>query len=260
MCDTEKNELSAEGIRKYIVNENLRNIDIFCYSETDSTNTRAKMHAQGGGGVSVFVADGQTAGRGRRGRSFNSERGAGLYISLITFPRGSAQDAVRITARAAVVLCRAIEALSSVSPKIKWVNDLTVNNKKLAGILTEGAIDESGELSYAVCGMGINLYKRSFPSEIADIATSIEDISGERISRAALAAMIIEGLLSEDNGEFMDDYRRLSSVIGETVTVYRGEECFSARAIDISDAGELIVERDGSEVRLFSGEVSIKKV
>lgn len=236
---------------------------IFRYEITDSTNTRAREYAKSERPElpAVFIADGQTSGRGRRGRSFDSESGAGLYISILFKPCGAARDAVKITLRAAVSLCRALRSACGLSAEIKWVNDLLVGGKKLAGILTEGEIDSNGNLEYAVCGIGVNLNSRKFPPELSDIVTTVEDNTGKRPDREELT----EALLSEffgdaDDFEIIEEYRRLSAVVGRRVEVRKlTGETFYARALEITDGGELVVEReDGSLESLISAEVSLK--
>ena len=236
---------------------------IFKYGMTDSTNTRAREYAKSENAVfpAVFTADGQTAGRGRRGRSFDSECGAGLYISFLFKPRGAASDAVKITLRAAVALCRALSRVLGLEAEIKWVNDILVDGKKLAGILTEGEINASGEFEYAVCGVGVNLASRTFPPELADIVTTVEDKTGKKPDREALAwALISEFFGDADDSEIMEEYRRRSAVIGKRVEVHKlTGEVFSATAVEITDAGELVVEDEyGRRESLISAEVSLK--
>lgn len=236
---------------------------LFRYEITDSTNTRAREYAKSENPIfpAVFIADGQTEGRGRRGRSFDSEKGAGLYISFLFKPHGMARDAVKITLRAAVALCRVLEKVCGIEPKIKWVNDILVGGKKLSGILTEGEIDSNGELEYAVCGIGVNLNSRKFPPEISDIVTTVEDITGKKPDREALIeSLISEFFMEVRDSEIIKEYRRRSAVIGKPVKVHKlTGEIFSARALDITDNGELLVEdENGSRETLISAEVSLR--
>lgn len=236
---------------------------IFRYEMTDSTNTRAREYAKSENPQlpAVFIADGQSAGRGRRGRSFDSECGSGLYISFLFKPHGAARDAVRITLRAAVALSRALSRVCGLNTEIKWVNDILVGGKKLAGILTEGEIDSNGRLEYAVCGIGVNLNSRAFPPELTDIATTVEDSTGAKPDREALVEALISEFFSDtDDSEIMEEYRRLSAVIGKSVEVHKlTGEVFSATAIAITDGGELVVEDGyGRRESLISAEVSLK--
>ncbi len=236
---------------------------IFRYDVTDSTNTRAREYAKNENATfpAIFIADGQTDGRGRRGRSFDSERGAGLYISILFKPRGAASDAVKITLRAAVALCRALSRVSGVEAEIKWVNDILIEGRKLAGILTEGEINSRGEFEYAVCGIGVNLASRTFPPQLSEIVTTVEDKTGKKPDREALVeALISEFFRDADDSEIMQEYRRRSAVIGKRVEVHKlTGEVFSATAVEITDLGELIVEDEyGCRESLISAEVSLK--
>ncbi len=245
--------------------ENLKmlgvDIPVVFYDLTDSTNTRAKEFAKsrddGERSPVLFVANGQTAGRGRMGRCFVSNEGSGIYMSLLLYPEGKGYDTTRATAEAAVALARAVESLSGAHPKIKWVNDLYLGNKKLAGILCEGELLQSGEIGYLVVGMGINIYKNSISEEISTIATSIEAETNSAPDRSDLTAMIAKELLNT-NGDVYSEYKSRSLVIGRSVTVIGANESYTAKAIDIGEDYSLIVERDGKTERLFTGEVSLK--
>lgn len=235
----------------------------FRYEITDSTNTRAREYAKEhfADEPVLFVADAQSAGRGRRGRSFDSQKGGGLYLSLLFKPTGQECDAARITVRAAVALARALEKVAGLSVCIKWVNDITVGGKKLAGILTEGEICENGGFRYAVCGIGVNLYSREFPPELADIVTTVEDCVGIKADKDKLLEVLTEEFFSESGfSEIIGEYRKRSSVIGHRVEVRRiSGEVFSAKAIAITDSAALLVEtEDGRREELISAEVSVR--
>lgn len=239
--------------------------EIFYYEKTDSTNTRAREYAKefrNNREPKLFIAEEQTAGRGRRGRSFFSEGGVGIYMTLLLYPDERGRDAARLTARAAVALTDALCKLTSLSPKIKWVNDVYVKSKKLSGILAEGEMSSDGKAGFVILGMGINVYKTAFPDDISSIATSIEDECGERISREALCCEIIKNLLAEPESEeeILKKYREKSLVIGREITVLPiGKEPYPARAVDILNDYSLLVKTDsGESISVFSGEVSVK--
>ena len=141
-------------------------IPVFCSDSTESTNLDAKKYAEEHPETpcALFIADSQTAGRGRLGRSFLSQGGVGLYFSLLLRGVGEAMDALSLTTYSAVALCRALRRVSDIEPKIKWVNDIYVGEKKLAGILTEGRLctEESGKLDYAIIGIGVNVARQDF--------------------------------------------------------------------------------------------------
>lgn len=256
-------EAMKEVINGVFANSCLQNVKLFKYDVTDSTNTRAREYAARGydGAPAVFMADGQTAGRGRRGRSFDSARGAGLYVSILFKPDNT--DPVLITVRAAVAVARALEAVCGLRAGIKWVNDITVGGKKLAGILTEGGFGADGKLDYAVCGIGINTVSRSFPDGLSDIATAIEDETGSAPERDRLAERILLEFFSADGAdEVIREYRERSVIIGRRVEVRRlSGEIYRAKAVGITDAGALTVELDsGIREELISAEVSVKNI
>lgn len=230
----------------------------------DSTNEQAKrLAANGAPDGTVVIARQQTGGKGRRGRSFFSPPGSGLYMSLLLRPDFPVEETGLLTSLTAVAVAEAIESLAPVSVGIKWVNDLFIGSKKLCGILTEAAMDmESGTLEYIVIGIGVNVGKTHFPPELADIATSIGNESPRPICRAALAAEILNRLedrmASAGTGRFLEESRRRSIVLGKTVTVTQGSASYPARAIDIDDEGRLILETAEGIRHLGSGEISVK--
>ena len=233
--------------------------DIIFYEQTDSTNTRAKEYAKQSAEKrpTVFIANSQTAGRGRRGRSFISESGTGIYISFLTYPNERGADATSATACAAVSLAKAVEMLCNCKTQIKWVNDLYLGGKKLAGILTEGEMDEDGKIAYQIVGMGINVYKKAIANEISTIATSLEGELEDAPDRSHLAAFIIKEFLNQ-SGDCYEEYKSRSFVIGKRVTVIKASESYEATIIDINPDYSLTIERDGKTEKLFTGEISIR--
>ena len=230
----------------------------------DSTNTRAKaLAATGAPHGYLVIAESQSGGKGRMGRAFFSPRHSGVYVTYVLRPQMLAEKAVMITSMAAVAVARAIEAVADVDVKIKWVNDLYINDKKVCGILCEASVDfETGGLEYAVLGIGVNVEAMRFPPELEDIATSLENECGHSVSRSRLIAEIsnqLEALYGQlETGEFMAESRARSNVIGRDVTVIRGQERFEARALDIDDAGRLVIRAENGVMRVGSGEISLK--
>ena len=231
----------------------------------DSTNIRAKLlAAQGAPHGYLVAADSQETGRGRFGRQFFSPPHSGIYITYVLRPKLPAERAVMITSMAAVAVARAIEALCDVDVKIKWVNDLYINDRKTCGILCEASMDfESGQLEYVALGIGVNVAKQEFPEELRDIATSIGNECGENISRSRLIAEIsnqIAALYGQlETGEFMQESRARSNVIGRDVTVIRGDARFEAHAVDIDNQGRLVIRTpDGAISKVGAGEISLK--
>jgi BirA family biotin operon repressor/biotin-[acetyl-CoA-carboxylase] ligase len=232
------------------------------YDTVGSTNTVAKEMASDISGDALFIAKRQSGGRGRMGRSFSSDEG-GLYLSYLTHPSISADDALLLTVYASVAAAEAIEALSDIKVGIKWVNDIVAGGKKLAGILTEGAFAEDGEhFSYAVIGIGINVCKREFNGELADIATDIETQCGSAPDVAQLAAQIAQGLAlftHASTAEYMEKYRSRSVVTGKRVRVISSSGEYAADAIGFTDRGALVIQKeDGTRAELSTGEISIR--
>lgn len=262
--------LTKRKLRGRLINNSLQNLKVFFYDETDSTNTRAKCYAESLSPTerecAIFVARRQTAGRGRLGKSFISGGESGIWLSMLLYPDKAAPE--DITVYAATVLVKAlgdtIGDKVKCEPKIKWVNDLYLGDKKLSGILTEGAFNTAGGLRYAVCGIGMNLYKTELPPEIRDIATDIESECNLIIDRATLIANIAKRFFSElhtaGSPEVIKAYKESSFIIGNEITVIGKEESYPATAVDIDDKCALIVRRDedGALVKLNCGEVSIR--
>lgn len=235
--------------------------------EVPSTNTVAKRWAiEGAPHGALVVAQKQTAGKGRLGRTFESPPG-GLYMSVVLRP-GTAQPQANpalITAAAAVATCRAVQELCAIQLAVKWVNDLYRGGKKCCGILSEaGTGIESGHIDYIVVGIGINYSTPtpSFAPEVRRLATSLYPEGGAPAPRAKLCAAVYGQLMNDfaalHTKEFLPEYRRHSNVLGKMVTV-AAPVPYKARAIDIDEEARLVVEdAAGQRHILSSGEISVK--
>ena len=233
--------------------------DVDVLEMAESTNDVAKQRAPVSGNLAV-IAKSQTRGRGRLGREFVSPEG-GLYLSAIVRPDLHVSESGRITAYSAVAVARAVESVCGLDVKIKWVNDLYVNGRKLCGILTEGSVGmEGGMLDYAVIGIGVNAHN-VLPEPLKSIATSIEEESGKRVDINELSARILDNLSALPReikrNDFVREYRKRSFLIGRAVTAGEYGEVV---VIDIDDDCALIVERNGERIRLMTGEVSVRTV
>lgn len=229
----------------------------------DSTNTEAKRRTKSATGSVLYLAEEQTGGRGRLGKSFVCPRSAGIYASLFCRPEMGAEDGLILTAAAAVAVRRAIASLADISPWIKWVNDIYVDKKKAVGILTEGAVDhESGMLEYAVIGIGINTHPAD-RGEVNEIATDLETEAGIPICREELLAGVITELLKliahPDRAAIAEEYVRGADMRGRRVTVTRAGRTEGATALGVNSDLSLSVEfEDGHKESLISGDVSLK--
>ena len=262
----ESDVISAQGIKKYL-GRTAGNPDIKVYRTITSTNTVLKeMASEGAAEGTVLVAAEQTAGKGRMSRKFHSPGGTGLYLSILLRPKMKAQEALFITTAAAVAVARTVEEVSGKQAGIKWVNDVLIDRKKICGILTEASFDlESGELEYAVCGIGVNICppEGGFPEEIKNIAGGVFDAPPAGDVKNRIAAGIIEKFMEYyanlPEHSFFEEYVRRSVIVGKEIVVLGKDKPRKATALSINQNCNLTVRYDdGTEETLSSGEVSIK--
>lgn len=239
---------------------------IYRYESVDSTNTVAKTMAHDGAAHgTVVLAEHQTAGRGRLGRSFESPAGAGIYMSMILRPNCRPDRLMHLTCAVAVAICDGVESALGFRPEIKWINDLVAEGKKLAGILTELSVNpQTGLVDFAIVGVGLNCNQcpEDFPQNLRDIACSAAMITGQPVDRQRLAESMIAALLEMDlsrKGEIMERYRLDCLTIGKEVVVVQGQARRQGRAVDMDEDGGLIVEfSDGIRQTVNCGEVSVR--
>lgn len=239
--------------RDRIVSQLNNDYTVTVLAEIPSTNTALKERAAQDAAIgTTLIAARQTGGRGRLGRQFHSPEG-GLYLSTLIAPTDTA------TCCAAVAAARAIESLCEAKIDIKWVNDLYLNGRKVAGILAEGVLSPDGALTAVVLGIGINVGEMTFPDELQTIATSLGN-EGFALAREDVAAAFLGALTHAlTDPTAMEEYRRRNLVLGRQVTVVQGNRTFTATAQAITDDGYLVVcTADGTPHTLSSGEVSIR--
>ena len=257
--------LSEEGIRRHLRHQELK---LRVYRSITSTNTMLKtLAAEGAPSGLALIAGEQTAGRGRMGRSFYSPPGTGLYLSLLLRPAMRAEEAVCLTACAAVAVAETLEDLSGRETCIKWVNDVIMDGRKVCGILTEAGVDcENGMMNYVIIGSGVNLRapEGGFPAELRSIAGAAFEAEEIPELRCRMAAGILDRLMEyaaepAAPGVFAA-YRRRSLVLGQAINILTpGREPVPAVALDLMEDYSLLVRyADGSTGRLNSGEVSVR--
>lgn len=239
------------------------------FDSIESTNTTAKdLARQGAPNGTVLIADHQTCGRGRRGRSFHSPAGAGIYMSVILRPQCLPTQIMHLTCAAAVAACDAVEAAAGIRPGIKWTNDLVFGKRKIAGILTELSMASTGALDYAIIGIGINCCQSEsdFPEEIRQIAGSLASVTGNPVQRETVAAALMdaffcmsETLLTEKNA-LMEQYRKDCITLGQEISVVKADgNSRHGTALSIDEDGALLVRfSDNSLETVNSGEVSVR--
>jgi BirA family biotin operon repressor/biotin-[acetyl-CoA-carboxylase] ligase len=264
----DNNKLSADLIQPLLRTKELgRNMTV--YDTVESTNNITKeLDSNSAPNGTTTVANHQTAGRGRRGRTFVSPEGSGLYMSTIVRPKFSIEYAPMITAAAACAVAEAIEYFCGSQIMIKWVNDLYLNNKKICGILTEASFGlEMRTLDCAVIGIGINVLSvnDSFDAELLKIASSVEDETGKFINRNKLCAEVLNRLENYmgriENRSFLEEYRRREYLTGNMVTANVGNRSVVGEAIGVDDNANLIVRTPSGEVvHLNSGEANLCRI
>ncbi len=242
---------------------------LLCLDVVDSTNTECKRQAMAGAPEGLVVtAEEQTGGRGRRGRNFQSPKGAGLYLSALLRPKLPPQQVSDFTAWVAVAVCDGIEACCGIRPQIKWTNDIILEGKKLVGILTElGLESESNALDYLVTGIGINVNQtpEDFSEDVREMATSLSQVLDRTVRRTELAAQVLLALDRMYAGypakkeEYLARYRAGCITLGRQVQLITPTSRRDAFALEIDDSFDLVVELpDGSRETVTAGEVSVR--
>lgn len=236
------------------------------FDTVDSTNLVCKrMAAEGAADGTVVIADGQTAGRGRLGRSFQSVRGLGLYLSVLWRPATEPQQWMALPALGAVAAVRAIERVCGLQAQIKWPNDLVLQGKKVGGILTESVL--LPRQAAVVLGIGINVAHRpeDFDGEVRDLAASLELLAGRHVDRAALAAALVEELdilrreALEHPRLWLEEYRQKCLTVGREVQVIAGDAVRPATALAVDEEFGLTVRYEDESVETVrAGEVSVR--
>ena len=245
---------------------------ICSYDLIDSTNTEAKKLAENGAvNGTLVIAEQQDAGKGRRGRSWVSPKGSGIWMTYILRPEILPAKASMLTLVAALAVAAGIQKIceqnhAAVECRIKWPNDIVINGKKIVGILTEMSANPDA-VNYVVIGIGINVHTNSFDASIAATASSIDRETGKYIQRSELVALVScylqeyyeIFLKTGDLTGLIDEYDQMLVNIGREVRIIDPgrERTGIARGIDTQ--GELLVEReDGTIETVFSGEVSVR--
>lgn len=243
------------------------------HEKIDSTNIRAKQLAElGEEEGTLVIADRQTAGRGRRGRRWESDFGVGIFMSLIVRPKINPVRVSGITLIAALAVAKAVSEICKTEPQIKWPNDIVLGKKKICGILTEMS-SEMNDINYVVVGIGINANNTSFQKEIEQTATSIYLQTGKKADRAQLAAYIVD-CFGEYYKKFVKDkslepfimeYDSMLANLNREVKIFYGmredvedNECETGIAKGIDKDGALIVDTEHGPKRVVSGEVSVR--
>lgn len=253
-------------MRKNSIKIDGTNLKVYNFNKISSTNLIAGQYAGSGCDEGVIItAKQQTAGKGRLGRTFLSQKG-GIYFSVVLRPTFGPNDVLFITVAAAVAAARAIESVCGKKCDVKWVNDIYVNNKKVCGILTEGTFKPTGEFDYAILGVGINLFepKKRFPKSLplADSVFHKTDriLFKKRVKRKVLCEFTKQFFNFYNNiskKEFINEYQNRSFLTGKDITYKKGEKTYTAQVIGVDNNANLVVSCAGETHTLSYGEIQI---
>lgn len=243
--------------------------EVLYFDTIDSTNTKAQELAEKGyPSGTLVVADKQDSGKGRRGRSWVSPSGTGIFMTLMIKPDINPNNASMLTLVAALAVAKAITSVTGEEAMIKWPNDIVVNSKKVCGILTEMNA-QFDYINNIVVGIGINVHNESFPEEISQMASSLMiEAGGKRFHRAQIIAETMSYfeqyydtfLKTQDLSALVREYDKLLVNRNKSVRVLDPKEPFDGKAMGITPKGELIVDTWESRKLVSSGEVSVRGI
>lgn len=243
--------------------------EVLYFDTIDSTNTKAQELAEKGyPSGTLVVADKQESGKGRRGRSWVSPSGTGIFMTLMIKPDINPNNASMLTLVAALAVAKAITSVTGEEAMIKWPNDIVVNSKKVCGILTEMNA-QFDYINNIVVGIGINVHNESFPEEISQMASSLMiEAGGKRFHRAQIIAETMSYfeqyydtfLKTQDLSALVKEYDELLVNRNKSVRVLDPKEPFDGKAMGITPKGELIVDTWESRKLVSSGEVSVRGI
>ena len=238
---------------------------VYHFFKIDSTNRVALELAQADEPEgAVILGEEQTAGRGRAGRTWHSEKATGIYVTLVLRPKLAPVQAPLLTMMAGLSARTAVQAVSGLEVDLKWPNDLIINGKKVGGILTE-MMAEPNQVRYVIVGIGLNVNQEKFPTEISSVATSLRAASGKSQSRLELLVLLLREFetdynrfLREGSASVVERFEALSSYArGKRVRVSSGDEVFVGMTAGLGPEGLLKVRReDGQVVTVLAGDVT----
>lgn len=247
----------------------MENKQIFYYEQLDSTNTKVlELAARGMEHGTIVVANHQTAGKGRRGRTWESPTQDNIYMSILLRPDFETEKAPMVTLVMAYSVAKVIRARGFADLLIKWPNDLVLSGKKVCGILTEMHL-EGTAIEDVVVGVGVNVNTPSFSADLVDKATSLYLECGKHLDKESLIVDIVDTFMEEyerfvqtgDLTFLQEEYNSMLINRGKEVRVLEPENEYTAYALGINQTGELMIRlEDGTESNVFAGEVSVRGV
>ena len=252
-----QNNLNIQEIQKNLKYKH--NIEIF--DSIDSTNKYLKSKINEKNYGTIVISNEQTNGYGKSNREFLSNKDIGIYMSILINPNCLIEESLKITILTSVAILSAIKSICNLDVKLKWVNDIILNDLKVGGILCESQINlNTNIIDNMIVGIGINVKEFEFPPSLKNIATSIENNTNIKVSRNALISEIINffDLYFIKKANYIDLYKENSYVLGKDITVIQNDKQFYAKAIDIDNNGSLIVQEQEKIIKLISSDISIR--
>lgn len=233
--------------------------NIYYFDTIDSTNTKLKENKYIEG--DIIIANHQSKGKGRNGKSFYSPKDKGIYLSFLLKPPYTIHQSLKITACLAVAIYKAIKDLYQIETQIKWVNDILYKNKKIAGILCEANLEmNTGKIESMIVGIGINIHPFTIPEDLKDIATYLEN--KHPIKRSDLITSVLNNFYQDyqdlDQSNFLTTYRKASCVLNKTILVNQNNQTYLGYVKKINDDASLTIIVDNQERVLNSGEITIR--
>ncbi|MCU0771781.1 MAG: biotin--[acetyl-CoA-carboxylase] ligase [Verrucomicrobia bacterium] len=254
--------LHADDLMARLPGDRVIGRDIRVFKETASTNDMVEKLARDGAAEGAVVfAESQTRGRGRLGRSWSSPAGQGLWFSVLLRPAWRPQEITRLTVAAATALRRAIRSVTRIETEIKWPNDLLIQGRKVAGILTELSA-ETDRVRYVVLGVGIDVNQTAsdFPGELSKVAGSLRLALGQRVDRPALATAVLRELDRDYarvcHGQFQaiaEEWESGCSTLGRTVQIRIGDRRLVGRAESLDPDGALLLRTQHGHLECITG-------
>ncbi|WP_455092816.1 biotin--[acetyl-CoA-carboxylase] ligase [Parvimonas micra] len=252
-----QNNLNIQEIQKNLKYKH--NIEIF--DSIDSTNKYLKSKINEKNYGTIVISNEQTNGYGKSNREFLSNKDIGIYMSILINPNCLIEESLKITILTSVAILSAIKSICNLDVKLKWVNDIILNDLKVGGILCESQINlNTNIIDNMIVGIGINVKEFEFPPSLKNIATSIENNTNIKVSKNALISEIINffDLYFIKKANYIDLYKENSYVLGKDITVIQNDKQFYAKAIDIDNNGSLIVQEQEKIIKLISSDISIR--
>ena len=248
------NKIREDIIKQYLFKKH-QDIDFQIFDTIDSTNIYAKQIVSNITKKTIIISNYQTNGQGKFGKKFFSPANTGIYMTIILKDTIKTENIFLITFLCALSVCKTIEKLTNVKPKIKWINDIFINNKKCCGILTECETDLKKKISKnIIAGIGLNVNTVEFPEELKNIATSLQNHSDRNIIIAGIINNFFKFYNSLTREEIINRYKKYCFVLGKDIYYTKCNIKYIAKAIDINKFGNLVIKDINGDIKTLEYE------